>query len=184
MPILTGSKGFSLRKNVLRRAMLCGAMVFCIAPQADVDYRHLPERSCAKAFSSSQQVLFPEESVRLEKIEVSSPAVNLSLAAEFGTIVFNRSGTYKITWFGKAHSPFNVPWTLGFSLDGLIILGNVYGHLGCLQIQNFEGSVVLSINAGQTLQLVNASSHPVELVPTLSHSGKPLASFILQVCLY
>lgn len=158
------------------------AMVFCSCLWANFDPRHHPERCCANVFSTSSQHLFPGESVRLERIGAFTPEVNLSFAARSGTIIFNRAGTYKIIWHGKAFSPFNIPWTLGFSLDGVILLGNVYGHRGCSHTQNFEGSVVLSINAGQILQFVNASSHPVELVSTPSDSGRPLSSFTLDLC--
>lgn len=125
-----------------------------------------PGNSCTKVFSSLPQRLLPGEPVLLEKVGVRSCEIDLSFASVSGMVLFNRSGIYKIVWHGETRSPLPIPWTLGFSLDGVILLGNIYGNSGhhC-PFEKFEGSVVLSINAGQVLRFVNASMHPIELVP-------------------
>ena len=166
----------------MSRAILFWIAALCSYLHADLDRHHFIDGCCANVFSILPQRLFPGEIVRFEKIGASSLDVNLSFASRSGSILFNKAGTYKIIWHGKARSPFHIPWTLGFSLDGLILFGNVYGPLNHAPTQPFEGSVVLSINAGQILQFVNASSHPVELVSTPSNSGEPLPSFTLYLC--
>lgn len=86
-------------------------------------------------------------------------------------------------WSGWARSLF--PWTLGFSLDGVILVGYVYGNSGHHStFEKFEGSIVLSINAGQVLRFVNASSHPIELIPGKSDSQLPFSSFTLSLSLF
>jgi|GEM_PF-5601227 hypothetical protein len=139
--------------------------------------------SCTKVFSAVGQFILPGEPVLLEKISVQSHEVDLSFASTFGMILFNRSGVYKIVWYGETRSSFN--WTLGFSLDGTIILGNIYGNSGChSSVEEFEGSLVLSINAGQVLRFVNASSHPIQLVPNKIGSHLPQSSFTVCLSLF
>lgn len=138
------------------------------------------DRQCTKLFSLLPQRLLPGEAVLLEKVSVHSGEIDLSFAPISGMIFFNRSGIYKIIWKGEARSLSNTPWTLGFSLDNTIILGSVYGNYCRHSIfQKIAGSVVLSINAGQSLQFVNASSNPVEFIPELSDPQDPLPSFSL-----
>ncbi len=149
----------------------------------EANFVHPSASSYTKVFSSLPQLILPREAVLLEKVSVQSREIDLSLASVFGIISFNRSGVYKIIWCGWARSPF--PWTLGFSLDNIIILGNVYGNSGRHStFEKFEGSVVLSINAGQVLRFVNASSHPIELIPGKSDSQIPLSSFTLSLSLF
>ncbi|MBS0625515.1 MAG: hypothetical protein JSS32_05645 [Verrucomicrobia bacterium] len=112
-----------------------------------------------KAFSALPQLLLPGEAILLENVFDPSCEIDLSLAPASGLIIFKKSGTYKIVWSGQTHR--SIPWTLGFSLDNTILFGNIYQNSNSTK---FEGSVVLSINAGQTLQFVNASQHPVDLV--------------------
>lgn len=138
--------------------------------------------SCTKVFSTERQVLLHGEAIRLETINIQSPEINLSVSSR-GLISFNRSGTYKISWFGDVLSPGGIPWTLGFSLDGLVIFGSIYGHFGHHPgAEKIEGSVVLNINAGQVLQLINSSFHPIELIPGGSHH--PLSSFTVCISLF
>lgn len=119
-----------------------------------------------KIFSIATQYLHLEEPVRFEKIKTQSHEIDLSFAASSGLIIFRRPGTYKLVWRGLANSPFNRPWTLGFSLDGVTLLGNIYGPSARQKPPApFEGSVVLNVNAGQSFRFINSSSHPVELVP-------------------
>ncbi|MDP1608889.1 MAG: hypothetical protein Q8L98_06210 [Chlamydiales bacterium] len=138
---------------------------------------------CSKVFSALPQLILPREPVLLEKVSVQSCEIDLSFAAASGMILFKRSGVYKIIWSGWARSLF--PWILGFSLDGVILVGNVYGN-SCHHstLEKFEGSIVLSINAGQVLRFVNASSHPIELIPGKSDPQSSLSSFTLSLCLF
>jgi hypothetical protein len=134
-----------------------------------------------KLFSLLPQLLLPGEAVRLEKITAQAPGIDLSFASSLGAILFKQPGTYKIIWRGQTPLSFHAPWTLGFSLDGLIIFGNLYGGFGGFPgSENFEGSVVLNINAGQILRFVNASFHPVELAPSKNHRS----SFTLSLFLF
>ena len=141
--------------------------------------------SCTKVFSVLPQRLLPGEPVLLEKVGVRSSEIDLSFASVSGMVLFNRSGIYKIAWYGETLSSLPIPWTLGFSLDGVILLGNIYGNSGHhSSFEKFEGSVVLSINAGQVLRFVNASMHPIELVPGKSGPKPHLPSFTLCISLF
>lgn len=149
---------------------------FTSSLQAGKTSCHPPKDSYTEVYSTCMQRLLPEEAVRLEKVKKQSSEIDLSFASS-GLIIFRRPGAYKLVWRGLANSPFNRPWTLGFSLDGVILFGNVYGpSLHQRPPEAFEGSVVFSVNAGQSLRFINASSHPVQLV---SESGGP--SFTLSI---
>ena len=136
----------------------------------------------AEVFSSLPQRLLPREAVLLERVGARSLDVDLSLASTLGMIVIRRSGTYKIVWHGQKRTSFHPTWTLGFSLDGEVVLGNIYGPSEfCNASQPFDGSLVLSLNAGQAFRFVNASAHPVELIPD---SSSPPVSFALSITLF
>jgi hypothetical protein len=138
-----------------------------------------------KVYSILPQLVLPGEAVRLEKVGVQSREIDLSFAAGSGRIIFKRSGTYKIVWYGEGGSLFHTPWILGVSLDGVIILGNSYGNFDRYSTsEKFNGSVVVSVNAGQVLCLVNASSYPIELFPGGYDSKLPHPSFILSLSLF
>ena len=169
-----------MRKNVF----LFGIAALFGALHADSHFCPLGP-SHARAFSVLPQLVLPKEAVRLEKVSSQSCEVDLSLAPTFGLVLFKRSGTYKIVWHGQTRSPLSLSWSLGFSLDGLVLFSNQYGTLGCHNHpQKFEGSVVLSVNAGQTLRLVNSSAHPIELVPIRSDSKAAFPSFVLKIDRY
>ncbi len=145
----------------------------------------VPGVPCTKIFSVMPQLILSGGPVLLEKVGVQSGEIDLSLASAFGMIAFNRSGIYKIIWHGEARSLFNIPWSLGFSLDNTILLGRVYGDSGSHSLfEKFEGSVVLSINAGQILRFINVSPYPVELIPESNDSQLLLPSFTLCLSLF
>ena len=135
------------------------------------------ESSITWIFSASQQLILPGEAVLFEKTAVQF------CESGSGTISFNRSGTYKFVWYGQARPIYRRPWILGFSLDNVILVGNIYGNSDRhLHPEKFEGSLVLSINAGQVLRFVNASSNPIEFIPSESNPAHP--SFTLKVSLF
>ncbi len=139
----------------------------------------------ARVFSSLVQWLLPKEPILLEQVVSCSSEVDLSFASACGAIVFNHSGTYKIVWHGERRVSLYPTWTLGVSLDGTILLGSVYGPREfCTPSETFEGSLVLRINAGQTLYFINASPHPVELVPGKGAIPWLVASFAVSITLF
>jgi hypothetical protein len=170
-----------MKKSVI----LFWAMIFFSRLEADYAPCHSSGNSYTKVYSVLPQQLLPGEAVRLEKVSVQSREIDLSFAAGSGRVIFNRSGTYKIVWYGEGGSLFHIPWILGVSLDGVIVLGNSYGNFDrCSTLKKFSGSVVLSVNAGQVLCLVNASSYPIELFPPTCNSKLPHASFTLALSLF
>jgi len=107
----------------------------------------------------------------LEKIGVMTADFDITNATLNGTVKFLKSGVYQIGWDANGHltPPFPSPvpsWALGMWLNGVFLQGS--GIAGFSQSPDDDATALaaifnVTINAGDVIQIRNASTFPISL---------------------
>jgi hypothetical protein len=121
---------------------------------------------------------------------VTATSFDVSMLSTTGEITFLKSGNYLLSWTaeGQLTPPFPNPvpaWSLALLLDGVLIPGSCFSGFTlypAVLTDNTGGTVVFHVNAGQVLKLVNSSTLPISLIPSIPGSIAPetSASIVIQ----
>lgn len=120
---------------------------------------------------------------------VTITSFDVSMLSTTGEITFLKGGNYLLSWTaeGLLTPPFPDPvpaWSLAFLLDGVPIPGSCFSGFTLFPAEltdNTGGTVVVSVNAGQVLKLVNSSTLPISLVSTVPGSLFPEVSVSIVI---
>lgn len=120
---------------------------------------------------------------------VTAAAYDVSMANTTGEITFLKSGNFFLSWTaeGQLTPPFPDPvpaWSFSFFLDGVPVPGSCFSGFTLFPDEltdNISGTVVISVNAGQKLKLVNTSTLPVSLVSSTPGSLLPETSVSIVI---
>lgn len=147
--------------------------------------------SFVNVYSAMDRTVAPGSPVIFEGLNAVTASFDTSTTASNGDIVINNAGIYEITWNveGQLTPPFSLPtpsWSCGLTLDGVLVPGSVFGasQLSPADIIRATGnSVIVSISAGQVLNLVNTSTNFINLVSTAFGSSVPDTSASINIIL-
>jgi len=146
--------------------------------------------SVLNAYSTLDQTLNPLDAVLFDGINVvTSTSYDTSLASTTGQITFLVSGNYILSWTaeGQLTTPFPDPvpaWSLSLFLDGAPIPGSCFSGFTLFPAEltnNTGGTVVVAINAGQVLTLLNTSTLAIALLSSIPGSTLPESSASLVI---
>ena len=140
--------------------------------------------SSANIYSQVNQTILPNGTVKFEGINVQNSKINTSAAATTGAITFTSNAVYLVTYKLECHltPPFPIPvpaFSFGLTLNNNVIPGSVSGDYISSPdeiVRVITGSVIVKVNSGQTLRLVNTSLNPVDLIADAYGSSVRLAS--------
>ena len=121
---------------------------------------------------------------------VTVTSYDASMVGTTGEITFLKSGNYLLSWTaeGQLTPPFPDPvpsWSFSFFLDGVPVPGSCFSGFTLYPDElttNTGGTVVIPVNAGQVLTLLNTSTLPVSLISSVPGSMLPetSVSIVLQ----
>lgn len=142
------------------------------------------------AYSTQDQVI-PSLGVCLFESTniVTVTSFDVSMLATTGEITFLKGGNYLLSWTaeGQLTPPFPDPvpaWSLAFLLDGVLVPGSCFSGYTLFPAEltdNTGGTVVVNVNAGQVLKLVNSSTLPISLISTVPGSLFPEVSVSIVI---
>jgi hypothetical protein len=127
----------------------------------------------------------------MEGVNASTVSFDVSMTAINGAITFLKSGIYEITWNAEgqltAPYPAIVPsWSVGLTLDNVLVQGSVFGAflVSPDDILSATGNtVIVAVNAGQVLKLINTATNPIDLVSTAFGSSVANTACSLSISL-
>jgi Collagen triple helix repeat (20 copies) len=142
------------------------------------------------AYSTTDQVVPSLSACTFEHLNVfTATAFDVSMLATTGEITFLKSGNYLLSWTaeGQLTPPFPNPvpaWSLTMMLDGIPIPGSCFSGFTLFPAEltnNTGGTVVIFVNAGQKLTLINSSTLPISLIATIPGSLFPETSISIII---
>ncbi|MES2273495.1 MAG: hypothetical protein V4487_04835 [Chlamydiota bacterium] len=133
----------------------------------------------ANTYSLLDQTVPPGGVIIMEGKNASTISIDVSTTATNGEIVFNKAGVYEITWNveGQITPPFPLPvpsWSVGLTLNNLLVPGSVFGGFTFSpdEISRTTGNtVIIAIDDGDVLRLVNTSTNAIDLVAIANGSA-------------
>lgn len=146
--------------------------------------------SVLNAYSTRDQTIPSLEVCLFEHLNVfTSASFDVSQIGITGEITFLKSGNYLLSWTaeGQLTPPFPDPvpaWSLSFFLDGVNVPGSCFSGYTLYPAEltdNTGGTVVVNVNAGQVLKLVNTSTLPISLISTIPGSLFPETSISIVI---
>ncbi|MBX9923867.1 MAG: hypothetical protein K2Y01_07125 [Rhabdochlamydiaceae bacterium] len=146
--------------------------------------------SVLNAYSTSDQILDSLQVCLFEHTNVvTSTSFDASQLSTTGEITFLKSGNYLLSWTaeGQLTPPFPSPvpaWSLSFLLDGVPVPGSCFSGYTLYPVEltdNTGGTVVVFVNAGQVLKLVNSSTLSISLISTVPGSLFPETSVSIVI---
>ncbi len=150
-----------------------------------------PQGPCCSAtstftniFSTTSQLILPGGVATFEGVNASTAGIDISAASTTGTITFNSAGWYEIYYDFDAllqnPFPFPVPsWTSSLFLNGVLVPGSTQPAFTISPdyiTSHTSGRVIIHVNVGDTLQLINTSTVSIMLV------GLPFGSVVPSDC--
>lgn len=162
-----------------------------VGPQGPCCQSPSGQVSVLNAYSTSDQNLDPLQVCLFEGINiVTATSFDVSQLSTTGEITFLKGGNYLLSWTaeGQLSPPFPEPvpaWSLALLLDGVLVPGSCFSGYTLFPAEltdNTGGTVVVFVNAGQVLKLVNSSTTPISLISTVPGSLFPetSASIVIQ----
>jgi hypothetical protein len=147
----------------------------CDCCEAYANVWAVPPQSLGAFGAANDTVLFSQQNL------VSAGDFDLSSMAVNGQVKFLKSGVYRIAYGaeGKVQQPIPVPvpsFAFGLWKNGLIVPGSVTSGFtqaptdDTLQV---NGEVIISMLAGDFLQLRNASTNGLDMIPNTTGIGFP-----------
>jgi hypothetical protein len=120
---------------------------------------------------------------------VTITSFDVSMLNTTGEITFLKSGNYLLSWTaeGQLTPPFPQPvpaWSLAFLLDGVLVPGSCFSGFTLFPDEltnNTGGTVVVYVNAGQKLKLINSSTLPISLIASIPGSLFPETSISIVI---
>lgn len=120
---------------------------------------------------------------------VTNTSFDVSMVGITGEITFLKGGNYLLSWTaeGQLTPPFPDPvpaWSLALHLDGIPIPGSCFSGFTLFPAEltdNTGGTVVVSVNAGQVLKLLNTSILPISLISSIPGSLLPEVSISIVI---
>jgi hypothetical protein len=148
-----------------------------------------------QAYSIKNQLAIPPTGpILFENVVFASPSIDFSFASTTGEIVINKSGIYSIdfTFHGQLTPPLPAPpvpaWSISLFQNGSPVLGSTFGNFTLTPddtMTHTGGPTLVTIAAGDAIQVVNTSTLPVDKFsvvpgPTLPVSGATILIMLLQ----
>ena len=172
---LQGSQGPQGVKGDPGKDCDCHGHRKCDCCEAFANVWAVPPQTLAAFGSPGDTVLFQFQNV------VSSGDFDLSQMGTNGQVKFLKSGTYRIAYGaeGKVQQPIPVPvpsFAFGLWINGVIVPGSVTSGFtqaptdDTLQV---NGEVIRDVLAGDFLQLRNASTNGLDMIPNTTGIGFP-----------
>lgn len=143
----------------------------------------------ASLYSLTTQTALPGESLLLENISETSAGFDLTMTPITGEVTVLKSGVYIIKWGaeGQLTPPYFEPvpaWSLGIFVNGVLEPGSGSGSFSLSPsdvLTNCTGVVILPLNAGDVITLVNTSINPFTASSTPFGVLVPLTSAHLTI---
>lgn len=142
-------------------------------------------------YSLTDQTLAPGTSPILEIVEATTVSFDVSMAAINGTVTVLKSGIYLMNWGidGILTPPFNSPvpaWSFALYKNGVLLPSTTSGSFSItpddICTHNSAESIV-TLMAGDVVQIVNTSTMPVNAVSIINGSTVPVAAARLNIVL-
>ncbi|MES2199070.1 MAG: hypothetical protein V4489_02755 [Chlamydiota bacterium] len=138
----------------------------------------------ANVFTNLDQVIPPATAVTFEGINAVTTGIDVSAASTTGVITFNLDGWYEIYYDFDAMLdnpfPFPVPaWTSSLLLNGVLVPGSTQPAFTVSPdfiTSHTSGRVIIRVNIGDTLQLVNSGTNSIVLI------GFPFGATVPAAC--
>lgn len=142
-------------------------------------------------YSNLDQTLPPGAAALLELTSATTASFDLSMAGITGAVTVLKSGIYLVNWGvdGLLTPPYPTPvpaWTFGVTVNSILQMSTVSGSFSITPddiCTHDSGVSIISVMAGDVVQLVNTSLNTFSATSTVFGSAVPVASASLNLVL-
>lgn len=168
------------------KKLLLGIFTFLMAATCGSAYAH---EAYANFFSISSQPLNAGDAATFD---LNNSVRDIDISVDRKTVTFEHGGHYAISFvatggLSTSGTQFPGPWSVGLLHNGILVNGSVAAaDSGTEASDNLitlttTGEIIIRCNAGDTLQLINTTSNPIQLEGTVSGGANQNTSVSISI---